>query len=307
MVASAIPDWIEVRRGTAPLLLFAPHAGRRTAPRRPGRDNVNDLYTAEVTRDLGARCDATWIINRERDRNDGDLNRVDQVQRGAPWLLDVLADVLDDLIAACGRAVLLTIHGWNVIQTVCDVGVGLVESPHGACVPAPRGEATVSPAFLESHVRRLQRAGRASGAAITIGARYPAAQPSNVLKLFTPARIDDPDPRIARLARLAPCTEAAQLELGIPLRWPGRRRDAFVAVLADVFRTASAPTNDAIAPRRTAAPFEDTSSGGERGRRSHLEERLVCGGRPTTRIGLQLAGGRLAVLTSIDVAPRGPV
>jgi len=48
--ATAPPDWIEVHHGGSALMLFAPHGGSRNAPRRPGRDNVNDLHTAELTR-----------------------------------------------------------------------------------------------------------------------------------------------------------------------------------------------------------------------------------------------------------------
>lgn len=294
---AAVPDWIEIRPGTAPLLLFAPHAGRRTTPRRPGRDKVNDLHTGDVTRALGAASAATCIINRERDRNDGDLNRVEQVQLNAPWLLDLLADTLDAMIARTGGAVLLAIHGWNVVQPVCDVGVGLVDDPSGVCRPAARGKATVSDAFLASHLRRLQRLAARARTVVTIGVRYPAAHPSNMMQLFTPARTDDADPRIARLARMAAHVEAAQLELGIPLRWPGRRRAAFLDTLVQVFGAGGVAAAHAVDGQDC-----DGDDGTARTRRA-----FVCGGRSTTRVGLQLADDRVAVLTSIDVAPSGPV
>ena len=44
------------------ILLFAPHGGRRHDPRIPGTHKVNDLWTADVTRDLAAACGASTIV-----------------------------------------------------------------------------------------------------------------------------------------------------------------------------------------------------------------------------------------------------
>ncbi len=279
------PDWIEVHHGSAPLVLFAPHGGSRAAPRRPGRDNVNDLHTADLTRELGTACDATWIVNPIRDRNELDLNRTEQLQRKAPWLLELLATTLEAAAERHGHAVLLAIHGWNVGQAACDLGVGLIEEGTGACRRATRGAPTVSTPFLDGPLRRLQRLAAEDGITVTIGARYPAAHPSNVMQLLTPIRAADPDPCVRRLADMAARVEAAQLELGIPLRWPGRRRSAFLRRMITVF---SQPAASAPAP---ATPSRRVP--------------LACGGRPTTRIGLQLASDTLAVLTSVDVTPGG--
>ncbi|HEY2385879.1 MAG TPA: hypothetical protein VGK30_02875 [Candidatus Binatia bacterium] len=284
--ATAPPDWIEVRHGASALVLFAPHGGSRNAPRRPGRDNVNDLHTAELTRELGAACDATWIVNPTRDRNELDLNRAEQLQRRAPWLLELLAATLETAARRHGRAVLLAIHGWNVGQPVCDLGVGLIEEHGRGCRRAARGAATVSPAFLDGPLRELQRLAAEDGTTVTIGARYPAAHPSNVMQLLTPTRADDPDPLIRRLAGLAATVEATQLELGIPLRWPGRRRCAFLRRLIEVFSPASSGRSIASPPHARTVP-------------------LACGGRPITRVGLQVASGPLALLTSIDVTAAG--
>jgi hypothetical protein len=283
--ATAPPDWIEVHQGDSALVLFAPHGGSRNAPRRPGRDNVNDLHTAELTRELGAACDATWIVNPVRDRNELDLNRTEQLQRDARWLLELLATTLDAAARRHGHAVLLAIHGWNVGQPVCDLGVGLIEEQGGRCRRATRGAPTVSDAFLDGPLRALQRLAAGDGTTVTIGARYPAAHPSNVMQLLTPTRADDPDPLVRRLAGMAATVEAAQLELGIPLRWAGRRREAFLRRLIEVF----APSSGS---RRTAAPAARPAP-------------LACGGRPITRIGLQVAAGPLALLTSIDVTAAG--
>jgi hypothetical protein len=283
--AAPPPDWIEVRHGGAPLVLFAPHGGSRSAPRRPGRDNVNDLHTADLTRELGTACDATWIVNPIRDRNELDLNRTEQLQRRAPWLLDLLAATLEAAARRHGYAVLLAIHGWNVGQPVCDLGVGLIEESSGGCRRAARGAPTVSSAFLEGPLRDLQRLAAEDGTTVTIGARYPAAHPSNVMQLLTPTRADDPDPLVRRLADMAETVEATQLELGIPLRWPGHRRGAFLRRLIEVF-----------SPPKGARPAHAVVA-----RRAPL----ACGGRPITRVGLQMATDSLALLTSIDVTASG--
>ncbi|MBI3767230.1 MAG: hypothetical protein HY271_01915 [Deltaproteobacteria bacterium] len=296
-----VPAWIEVRRGIAPLLFFAPHAGRRTLPRRPGRDKVNDLHTGGLTRELGAACDATWIINTARDRNEIDLNRTPQVREHASWLLEFLATTLEEMVAERGRATLFAVHGWNVVQAVCDLGVGLVEE-NGACRRAARGDVTVSRAFLHAYLRRMQRLASVQNVLVTIGVRYPAAHPSNLMQLLTPGRVDDADPLLRRLARLADRVDAVQLEVGIPLRWRGPRRSAFVRTLADVFAAAppdSAPRREGDRDGEGAASFDSP--------RAAVGATLACGGRPTTRVALQVASAELAVLTSVDVAPAGAI
>jgi hypothetical protein len=296
-----VPAWIEVRRGVAPLVFFAPHAGRRTLPRRPGRDKVNDLHTGGLTRELGAACDATWIINTARDRNEVDLNRTPQVRERASWLLELLAATLEEMVAERGRATLFAVHGWNVVQAVCDLGIGLVEE-HGVCRPAARGDVTVSRAFLRSYLRRLQRLASTRDVLVTIGVRYPAAHPSNLMQLFTPGRVDDADPLLRRLARLADRVDAVQLEVGIPVRWRGPRRTAFVRTFAEVFAAAppeSAPHREGDRGRE-GTPSSDPPRAG-------AGATLACGGRPTTRLALQVASADLAVLTSVDVAAAGAI
>ncbi len=302
----AVPEWIEVRRGTAPLLLFAPHGARRTLPRRPGRDNVNDLHTADLTRELGTACDATWIVNETRDRNELDLNRTQQVRERAPWLLDLLATTLEEMVAAHGGATLLAVHGWNVVQSVCDLGVGLIEE-NGICRPAARGHATVSPAFLQNRLRLLQRRACARGALVTIGARYPAAHSSNVMQLLTARHADEADPLLRRLATLADRVEAVQLELGIPLRWRGPRRAAFVETLVEVL-TAPPEVGAATGAGAVLLASDDAqgaSVGAAPGATTAVVGPLGCGGKPTTRIGIQAASGPVAVFGSIDVGTAG--
>src|SRR5207248_2625896 len=142
--------------GATPLVLVAPHGGRRDTARLPWGTaplKVNDLHTAALTAELAREMDASAIINTAADRNDVDLNRVSAAHDRAPWFLERLADVLSATLRRHGRATLLTVHGWNV---------------------------------------------------------------------------GDRRPLVAALAAMSPAVDAVQLELGIPLRWPGSWRRRFI-------------------------------------------------------------------------------
>ena len=115
------------------------------------------------------------------------------------------------------------------------------------------------------------------------------------MQLFTRAHANDSDPALRRLAALAEHVEAVQLEIGIPLRWPGPARTAFVAMLSDVFGNVGARD------RRHRRPAVGTAARGSAG------DAHACGGRPTTRLGLQFADGQLAGLGSIDVGAAGAI
>lgn len=285
MTSIEVPSWVSVVRGRAPLVLVAPHGGRRRELRQPGKHKVNDLWTAELTRELAAATGASAIINASRDRNELDLNRLSQVRRDAPWFLALLADVLGTLVAAAGHATVLVIHGWNVTQPACDVGVGLCEGAVGL-VPARPDAATVSAEFIAARVRPLQQAADAAGVAVTIGSRYPAAHPNNLLQAFrltgAMEELDPPSVALAALCRRG-AVDAAQLELAIPLRWPGPRRDRFLGMLADAF---GAPSPRATAPATPASL-------------------AVRSGRITGRRGLSLVEGDLMVMASIDAGESG--
>jgi len=85
--ALEVPPWCEVEPGAGPLLLVAPHGGRRPvydAGGPPLRRRVNDLYTPELTRWLATALGAGRIINHGLDRNAIDLNRLSDVHRHAP-------------------------------------------------------------------------------------------------------------------------------------------------------------------------------------------------------------------------------
>ena len=150
-----VPPWVSVAHGSAPILLLAPHGGRRDNVRVPGRHKVNDLLTAEVTRELAAGCGASTIVNERLDRNQLDLNRLSQVRRDARWLIDLLAEMLGAMVSESGHATVLVMHGWNVTQTACDVGIGMREHESGL-VSVRSNTTTVSGAFVATHVRPLQ-------------------------------------------------------------------------------------------------------------------------------------------------------
>jgi hypothetical protein len=219
-----------VLAGSIPLVLVAPHGGRRDPVRRPWgstRLRVNDLHTASLTRELAAALGAHAVINQDLDRNDVDLNRVSAAHDQAPAFLERVADRVSAAIANHGRAVVLTVHGWNVIQPTIDLGVG-----------RKRGEemdarAAVSAPFADRAVPALMRACSARGVAATEGARYPARARENLVQLFTPRHRDDSRPLIRRLAALGARTEAMQCELGVPLRWPGVWRHRFIAACVE--------------------------------------------------------------------------
>ena len=224
---------LTILSGDGPLVLVAPHGGRRDAKRRPwagGHLRVNDLHTASLTAELATLTGAAALINTEHDRNDVDLNRVSEAHERVPWFLERLAGLLDTALRRHGRATLLALHGWNVVEPVVDLGLGCApgEDPFAA-----GRAAAVSPAFAASALPRLVAACRARGITATVGARYPARHRENLVQLFTRRYAEDGRPLVRALAALAPFVDAVQLELGIPLRWPGQWRARLVAACAD--------------------------------------------------------------------------
>ena len=237
--------------GTAPLVLVAPHGGRRDAARRPWGSaplKVNDLHTAALTAELAAATGASALINTAADQNDVNLNRVSASHDRAPWFLERLAEALAATLARHGRATLLTVHGWNVVQPAVDVGLGCTP---GADPFAVGPDAAVSPGFAETAVGALVRACAGRGIAATVGARYPARARENLLQLFTRRYASDGRALVAALAAMAPAVDAVQLELGIPLRWPGRWRTHFVDACREVLPTLAARGADAGAAPAT--------------------------------------------------------
>src|SRR5882672_1937533 len=97
---SSAPDsWLEVIDSDSPLLLIAPHGGRAEARTRAMLNpKVNDLHTADITRDLAFRLGASALINHAMDRNRIDCNRIAQIVDRAPWLLDLIAERIGAIV-----------------------------------------------------------------------------------------------------------------------------------------------------------------------------------------------------------------
>lgn len=289
MSSRAVPSWMYVERGSAPVLLLAPHGGRRRDLRIPGQHKVNDLRTADVTRALAALLGASVVINERVDRNELDLNRVSQVRRDAPWLIDLVAGELAAMVARWGRATVLVIHGWNVSQIACDVGIGMREDGAGLASLRPGG-ATALDAFVATRLRPLQETAAQSGIMVTFGSRYPAAHPNNLLQVFA-ASADRDAEDLAPITSLCgrATVDAAQLELAIPLRWPGPRRDRFLAILGEVFGRSDGTPSPAAPGRPRAFP----------------RRLIVANGRVVRRRVLQLVTDELLVMASIDASAEG--
>jgi hypothetical protein len=219
--------------GHVPLVLVAPHGGRRDPSRDPWRRGglrTNDLHTADLTLALARTTGAAAIVNDVHDRNRVDLNRVDQTVDRLPAFLEAIGDALAHAIDRHGHATLLTVHGWNTTAPAIDLGLGCRPGRElGGERPGPAVTRTFAtralPAFGDACARR--------GLAVSVGRRYPARARQNLIQLFTGRWRADTRHLVARVARLGPRCDAMQLELGIPLRWPGPWRDAFVAAFRD--------------------------------------------------------------------------
>jgi hypothetical protein len=237
--AALIPEWCEWGRGGSPILLVAPHGGRRapvdaTAPPRHLR--VNDIYTAEITRELATRLGAGFVINLGMDRNLLDLNRISQVRTRARWFLELLVQEIERVIECHGQAELLFVHGWNTGRAICDVGIGAVEARTGLRV-VDGAHLAVTEAYMRRRVDALRAACERAQIRAPLGERYPASHRNNLLQLFTPRAAEIEDACARRIAQWVAQgrINALQLELGIPLRWPGPGRDKFIAAVGDAF------------------------------------------------------------------------
>ena len=225
-----LPDWMRYIEGEVPIVLVAPHGGRRPTD-APIRDSVkvNDLHTAELTAELAARTRSYALINQSLDRNEIDLNRVSQVRTDAPWFPIALVAILSHLLEQHGTAKVFFMHGWNVVQPVCDLGIGLRQrGVH--IVPAGKGAPTIGTAFLSEELLPFQTAAAAIGLDVALGRRYAAAAKNNFMQVFSPRFAEDESFPIRTLAELSSQEKihAVQLELGVGLRWPGADRERFI-------------------------------------------------------------------------------
>src|SRR5690606_17122256 len=215
------------------------HGGRRPPDAMRRGAKVNDLHTAALAEELAGALGAGLLINTALDRNLLDLNRISQIAARAPWFAAALERLLGAALARHARVELLVVHGWNAVQARCDLGIG-TRLADPAAFDAGEPTVTVSADYLATRLAALRAACARAGIATAFGARYPGRHPNNLLQLF---RRGTPHP--AATTPLADWVaagriEAVQLELGIPLRWPGAERERFVAALRAAF-DASAP------------------------------------------------------------------
>lgn len=309
------PDWIELIPGRRPVLLVAPHGGRRPAiseievtyPRK-----VNDLKTAEFTRELAGATSASAIINPAEDRNRIDLNRVSHVRRHAPWLIDLLLAAVRTQVAQRGEAAIFFIHGWNAIPPVCDVGIG-ARLDGRRLAPVRRGVPSVGPAFLPRLFRFAARC-ESQGISVTLGDRFPAADHENLLQVFTSRYAEDPDPRIRELSGLGAAgkVSAVQLELSVPLRWIGPLRSSFLETATRLCcddLPAPSPSSWVPPSRARLGPTERVSLQFHDGAASlggFAAFEALSSGRRHARLLFFLGGSKLALVTAEERASNGP-
>ncbi len=238
-----VPEYLALREGTRAVIVVAPHGGRRQRPLRRG-DSVNDLQTAEIAWELAERVDAHAIVNHGLDRNDIDLNRITHLATRAPEVLALLTAA----IVAAGRGdavpIVLFVHGWNMVVPCCDIGIGITRRRWRLTGRYP----TLSRARFDSTIAAIESELGSRGLSTAFGRHYAASGSDNAAQLFSGRYTSHHNDAVAALARLAveEKVDAAQLELGIPLRWPGRRRTELLDGLA-----AALEVGGARAPKET--------------------------------------------------------
>ncbi len=195
---------------------------------------MNDLHTADLAMQVAERLDSHALVNRGCDRNDVDLNRIRQLVAKAPFFLAQLRARVDEIVAHGERPLVLLVHGWNMAVPWCDVGVGLRDRGGTLYGRFPTVGRDRYASFVEPLAARLFEVGLGA----CIGLRYPAAGRDNATQLFSGRHVDHDDDDVAALAALAADerVDAVQLELGIPLRWRGWRREAFIDALVQCVR-----------------------------------------------------------------------
>jgi hypothetical protein len=242
--------WLKVIEGNAPILLIAPHGGRAgQAARARLHPRINDLHTAEITRELARRLRAHALINVAMDRNLLDCNRVEEVARKAPWMLARMAELVARIAEEHRRVLILVVHGWNVVQPRIDFGLG-ARFKGGRLQPVSSAHMTASEHFINGPLAELCSRLQANGISPTFGLRYPAAGRQNLLQIFTPRFSQSRLEPLCALARLCAggSVDALQLELSVALRWPGELRDTTIELLAETFSNDASPRRPSKKP-----------------------------------------------------------
>jgi hypothetical protein len=229
--------WLEMIEGDAPIVLIAPHGGKAgPAAFAKLHPKVNDLETAAITRELARRLNAAALINTGMDRNRLDCNRVPQLAASAPWMLAMIADLIEAAVARHGRVTVLLIHGWNIIEPRVDFGLGLHDAG-GKLIPPAGAHISASDAFIHGPVADLAMLLQSNGIIATYGLRYPGGGVQNLLQAFTGRHRNSHLTALRQLAEFAQHgrIEALQLELSVALRLPGPLRNHALDAIERVF------------------------------------------------------------------------
>ena len=295
-------SWLETIEDDAPLLLIAPHGGRAgPATHALLNPKVNDLHTAEITRELATLLGAPALINAGMDRNRLDLNRLSQVSAQAPWFLETIHHRLAEIVARAGHATVLIIHGWNVIQARLDLGLGLRRHDNELRTP---GAARISARddFIHGSLEELVGRLASHGIIASFGLRYPGGGAQNLLQAFTDRHLDNPVTALRELSAMASLgkIDAVQMELSVALRMPGQLRKHCIDSIVEVFKRRSEVEQDSkVAPRytvvRSAAPKPAPTA-----------KRAVTPMAPT-RVGIELfdPSSNIGAMASFDLGSGG--
>ncbi len=286
-------SWSDLITGSAPLLVLAPHGGRRKRGVQPG-DSVNDLHTAGIARELAARLGASALVNHGLDRNETDLNRIGELAAQAPDFLSGMRGLIDSIVDRHGRALVLLVHGWNMVLPGCDIGVGLRTRDGLARGRYP----TVGADCMESTVAVLRQGLAGHGLMATLGQRYPAAAADNATQLFSGRHRGHESDDVRRLAELGAAgrVDAMQLEIGIPLRWPGRRCQLFIDSVVDAakaYPAASRPVaRDHGRKAATKAKVAEVGAAERLAEKGYSLQTVLEGGRLSVLFGVEATGPR---------------
>ncbi len=294
-------SWLEEIDGRSPVLLVAPHGGTADLnARHLLNPKVNDLHTAEITREFARRIGASALINTALDRNSVDLNRMAQLLAHAPWFLELIAARVRSIAARHGRAVVLLIHGWNVIAPRLDIGIGLRR--HGVELrPAGSARVSASDDFIHGPLARLGERLAESAIPASFGLRYPAGGAQNLLQAFTDRHLEDDVPALSELSAMAArgAIEAAQLELSVALRIPGSFRERCIEAMVECF--GNPPRGDSTsAPARLHVIRTPEV-------RSAMPARRPPAAAPPGRVGIEFFDprSRVGAMASFDLGPGG--
>jgi hypothetical protein len=299
--ADGYASWLEIVGGDAPLLLIAPHGGRAGAAARGTlHPKVNDLETAEITREIAARLGARALINTAMDRNELDCNRLSQITQRAPWLLELIAEQLEGIVRSKGYATVLLIHGWNIIEPRIDLGLGLRDVA-GTLRPPPGAHVSANDMFIQGPVSSLAARLREAQIHPTFGLRYPGGAAQNLLQGFTPRHASSEAAPLRRLARMAAegVVNALQLEMSVALRLPGELRQRAIAAISETFVNNQAAPREQM-PAGLCAPVRII-----RRTTTPSTRKTATSSAPPSRVGIEFydPAARLGGMVSFDFGP----